>query len=272
MPIVGIGTANVFNLEPGDEPWATQEAVLREFVALGGRMLDTAPSYGRAETVLGEMISSLGIRDDLFLATKVRKDGRVEGLAEMNASGDHLRTETFDLLAVHNLVDVETQLATIRERKEAGKVRYVGITTSSDRQYEEFAAVMERETLDFIQVNYSLAARGAAERILPLAAERGIAVVVNVPFGRGRLFTRVGDNPVPEFAQEFGADTWGKFFLKYILSHPAVTCVIPGTDRVEYVQDNVGAGTGDLPDLTTRIRMEGYFDGLAPLPPRPQNE
>jgi len=212
--------------------------------------------------VVGDLVQELGFRDDLFFATKVRQEGRDEGLAEIDRSFERLRTDTFELLQVHNLVDVDTQLGTLREMKEAGRIKYVGITTSSARQYEQFAAVMRRETLDFIQVNYSLAARQAADEILPLAADRGMAVLANVPYGRGRLFSAVGDRPLPDWAAEFGCDSWGQFFLKYILGHPAVTCVIPGTAKASYALDSMGAAMGGLPDAATRKRMEEFFDAL----------
>jgi aryl-alcohol dehydrogenase-like predicted oxidoreductase len=164
---------------------------------------------------------------------------------------------------VHNLVDVDTQLATLRELMKAGRTRYIGMSTSSGRQYEQFAAVMRAEDMDFIQVNYSLASRDSDREILPLAANRGMAVLVNVPFGRGRLFSAVGDRPLPDWAAEFDCESWGQFFLKYILGHPAVTCVIPGTAKPHYARDNMGAARGRLPDAAMRTKMEEFFDGLA---------
>lgn len=262
IPVVGVGTARRYDVGSAAaerEPLKETLAVFRE---LGGTVVDTAPSYGNAETVVGDLVHELGIRDELFFATKVRKEGRDEGLAEIDRSFARLRTDTIDLLQVHNLVDVDTQLGTLRDMKESGRTRYIGITTSSARQYEQFLAVMRSETLDFIQVNYSLASRGAADEILPLAADRGMAVLINLPYGRGRLFSAVGDRPLPDWAPEFDCESWGQFFLKYILGHPSVTCVIPGTAKTHYARDSMGAAMGRLPDAATRKRMEEFFDAL----------
>lgn len=263
IPVVGIGTARRYDVGTSAAERDPLRETLAVFHELGGTVVDTAPMYGNAEPVVGDLVEELGIRDELFFATKVRKEGREEGLAEIGRSFDRLRTDRFELLQVHNLVDTETQLASLREMKEAGTIRYLGITTSSRRQYEEFLATMRAETLDFIQVNYSLASRDAADEILPLAADRGMAVLVNVPYGRGRLFDAVGDMPLPDWAAEFDCGSWGQFFLKYILGHPAVTCVIPGTAKPHYARDSMGAAMGRLPDAEMRKRMEAFFDGLA---------
>lgn len=263
IPVVGIGTARRYDVGISEAERQPLKDTLEVFRELGGTVVDTAPSYGNAETVVGDLVHELGIRNELFFSTKVRTEGRDEGLAEIDRSFARLQTDTFDLLQVHNLVDTGTQLATLREMKEAGRIRYIGITTSSGRQYEEFAAVMRRETLDFIQVNYSLASRDAADEILPLAADRGMAVLANLPYGRGRLFSAVGDRPLPDWAAEFDCESWGQFFLKYILGHPAVTCVIPGTAKPSYAADNMGAAMGGLPDAAMRKRMEEFYDSLS---------
>ena len=209
VPVVGIGTSRRYDVGVS----AAERDPLRETLAifheLGGTVVDTAPSYGNAEVVVGDLVSELGIRNELFFATKVRKDGEEAGRTEIDSSFERLRTDRFELLQVHNLVDTGTQLATLREMKAAGTIGYVGITTSSRRQYEEFSAVMRSEPLDFIQVNYSLASREAADVILPLAADRGVAVLVNVPFGRGRLFDAVGDRPLPDWTTEFDCERAG---------------------------------------------------------------
>ena len=262
IPVVGIGTSRRYDVGASAAERDPLRETLSVFRELGGTLIDTAPSYGNAEVVVGDLVSELGFRDDLFFATKVRTEGREAGEAEIASSFERLRTDRFDLLQVHNLVDTETQLATLREMKDAGTIRYLGITTSSGRQYEQFADVMRREELDFIQVNYSLASRDAADVILPLAADRGMAVLVNVPFGRGRLFDAVGERPLPDWAGEFDCESWGQFFLKYIVGHPAVTCVIPGTARPHYATDNMGAAMGRLPDTAMRTMMEEYFDSL----------
>jgi len=225
-------------------------------------VIDTAPSYGAAEDVVGEIVDDLNIRDALFLGTKVRKEGRSAGLSEMETSRERLRTDMIDLVAVHNLVDTDTQLATLRERKAEGLIRYVGMTTSSNRQHDNFADKISREQIDIIQVNYSLDRRAVEDRILPVAADHGLAVWVNLPYGRGRLFDAVGDRPLPDWAVEFDCESWGQFFLKYILGHPAVSCVIPGTARVRYVADNLGAAQGRLPDERQRQRMVRFIESL----------
>ena len=260
LPVIGIGTRE-FRTGDGEgiEPFLE---TMRTFIDLGGRVVDTAPSYGNSETVLGQVLARLDAVNDVFLATKVDQEGREDGVGRMERSMGLLGRETVDLMQVHNLRDVDTQLATMREWKEAGRLRYVGITTSSSRQYEDFEAVMKRHELDFIQVDYSLANRGAGERILPLAADRGMATLINLPFGRGRLFSRVGDMALPEWATETGIESWGQFFLKYVVSHPAVTVAIPGTTKPHHATDNLGAAMGDLPDAALRQRMEAFHDGL----------
>jgi aryl-alcohol dehydrogenase-like predicted oxidoreductase len=262
IPVVGIGTARRYDVAASGADIDPLRETLATFRKLGGTLVDTAPSYGNAEVVVGNLVSELGFRDDLFIATKVRKEGRDEGNAEIASSFERLQTDRFDLLQVHNLVGIDTQLPTLRELKDAGRVRYIGMSTSSGRQYEAFADVMRREDMDFIQVNYSLASRDAADVILPLAADRGMAVLINVPFGRGRLFDAVGERPLPDWAGEFDCETWGQFFLKYIVGHPAVTCVIPGTAKPHYATDNMGAAMGRLPDAAMRTKMEEFFDSL----------
>jgi aryl-alcohol dehydrogenase-like predicted oxidoreductase len=262
IPAIGIGTARRYDVQESSEEMAVLKEVLAAFAMMGGRVVDTAPSYGRAEIVVGELVDAIGNRDDLFLATKVRAEGREAGIDQMEESLRRLHTDRIDLMQVHNLVDVETQLATLREWKAAGRIRYLGITTSFDRQYEDFERVMREQTMDFIQVNYSLGDRGAGERILPLAADRGMAVLVNLPYARGRLFQKVGDRPLPRWAAEFDCESWGQFFLKFVLSEPVVTCAIPGTAKMTYLEDNLGAARGRLPDPELRQRMITFYDSL----------
>ncbi len=262
IPAIGIGTARRYDVEGSSEEMAVLKEVLAAFAVMGGQVVDTAPSYGRAEIVVGELVNAIGNRDDLFLATKVRAEGREAGIEQMEESFRRLHTDRIDLMQVHNLADVETQLATLREWKAAGRIRYLGITTSFDRQYEDFERVMREQEMDFIQVNYSLGDRGAGERILPLAADRGMAVLVNLPYARGRLFQKVDDRPLPEWAAEFDCESWGQFFLKFVLSEPAVTCAIPGTAKMTYLEDNLGAARGRLPDPELRQRMIALYDSL----------
>jgi aryl-alcohol dehydrogenase-like predicted oxidoreductase len=261
VPVVGIGTRNYRGGQSSEE-WPEWRATLKAFAELGGKVLDTAPAYGNSETVVGTLMSELGITDQLFIATKVGEEGREAGIESMESSFDKLRTEQIDLMQVHNLRGVDTQVATMREWKDAGRLRYIGITTSSDRQYDEMAPIMSRHELDFIQVDYSLGNRTAEERILPLAADRGMAVLINLPFGRTRLFDAVGDRPLPDWASEIGCETWAQFFLKYVVSHPAVTCAIPGTTKERHVRDNLAAARGRLPDARMRRRMEELYDSL----------
>jgi len=264
IPIIGIGTARRYEEVKTEAEKVPLRETIKQFHALGGTVIDSSPSYGTAEAVVGELVDGLKIRDSLFLATKVslRKVGREEGLAQIEASFKKYRTNKIDLLAVHNLLDTDTQLKTIRELKAAGRVRYVGITTSFDNQYRDFEQVIRKETLDFIQVDYALDNRDAGERIIPLAAERGMAVMINLPFGRGRLFNAVQGKKLPEWATEFDCASWAQFFLKYIVSHSAITCAVPGMARAEYVVDNLGAASGRLPDAAMRKRMEQFIDSI----------
>lgn len=263
IPVVGIGTRS-YNTGATPEEMEQFRATLDVFFAGGGVLLDTAAGYGRgtSEEVLGGLVTELGRQDAVFWATKVDRETRDEGIARMEASFDKLRTERVDLMQVHNLRGVETQLATIREWKEAGRIRYVGVTTSSDRQYGDLERVMRNEDLDFVQVDYSLGNRTAEERILPLARERGMATLINLPFGRTRLFQAVGDTPLPDWAAEIDCGTWAQVFLKYVVSHPAVTCAIPGTTKPHHAEDNLGAARGRMPDAEMRGRIEAFFDAL----------
>jgi len=260
LPVVGIGT-NRYRTGSEAEIAPLRET-LKTFAAAGGKVIDTAPMYGSSEVVLGQLIAGLGIRKQLFLATKVYAGGRESGAEEMNDSFKRLQTDRIDLIQVHNLSDTATQLATMREGKRAGRYRYIGVTTSRDAQYEEMEAVLKSETLDFVQVDYSIDNRTAGERILPLALERRVAVLVNLPFGRARLFSAVRGKPLPDWAVEIDCTSWAQFFLKYVVGHPAVTVAIPGTRRPEHVLDNLGAARGRLPDQAQRRKMEQFFETL----------
>ena len=262
IPIIGIGTARRYEEVKTEAEKAPLRDTLRKFTELGGKVIDSSPTYGTAEVVVGELVEELKIRNSLFIATKVstRKPGREAGLEQIEASFKALRTNKIDLIAVHNLRDTKTQLQTLRELKQAGRIRYIGITTSFENQYAEFEQTMKAETLDFIQVDYALDNRNADERILPLALDRGMAVMINLPFGRGRLFNAVQGKSLPPWAGEFDCASWAQFFLKYIVSHPAVTCCMPGTAKVEYALDNINAARGRLPDAAMRRRMEQFID------------
>lgn len=264
IPIIGLGTARRYEEIKTDAEKIPLRETIRQFEALGGKVIDSSPSYGTAEAVVGELVENLKVRDSLFLATKVslRNIGRQEGITQIEQSFKRLRTNKIDLIAVHNLRDTDTQLRTLREMKQAGRIRHVGITTSFDNQYGEFEQVMKKESLDFIQVDYALDNRDAGERIIPLAADRGMAVMINLPFGRGRLFNAVQGKKLPEWATEIDCQSWAQFFLKYIVSHPAITCAVPGMARPEYVVDNLGAARGRLPDAAMRRRMEQLIDNV----------
>ena len=262
LPVLGIGTSRRYEVEPTAEKVAPLREAVRRFVALGGSVIDTAPSYGTAEDVLGLILPQDGLREKVFLCSKVGTPGSEAGLAEIERSFKRLNTPVIDLVAVHNLIDPASNLATLRDLKAQKRIRYVGVTVWRDNQFADLEAVMKRETLDVIQVNYALDDRLAAQRILPLAAERGVAVMVNVPFGRDRLFKAVQGRDLPPWTAEFDCASWPQFFLKYVLAHEAVTCPIPGMAKAAYVEDNLGAARGRLPDAAQRARMEAFVDAL----------
>jgi diketogulonate reductase-like aldo/keto reductase len=218
--------------------------------------------YGQAESVVGDLAAELGLHSSLFVATKVWTSGREAGVAQMERSLKRLRVARLDLMQVHNLVDWQTHLRTLRDWKAAGRVRYLGVTHCTASAYGDLERIMRSERLDFVQLNYSLAEREAEDHLLPLAADRGIAVLANRPYAEGALFRRVRGRPLPPWAAELDCTSWGQFFLKWILAHPAVTCVIPATSKPEHLTDNMGAGTGTLPDAATRTRMAAHLDAL----------
>ncbi len=265
LPVLGLGTNNYSPKTP-EERTARRE-VIAGLTAGGASVIDTAPSYRESEQTLGELIGEIGNRRQIFLATKVTARGgtREEGIAMLDNSFRMLRTETLDLVQVHNLVGTAVLLPLLREQIAAKKIRYVGITTSQDAQYAEMTSIMKNEALDFIQIDYSLGNRGASDELLPLAADRGMAVLINLPFGGrrdGNLFSRVRGQELPGWANEIGAKSWGQLFLKYVISHPAVTCAIPGMTRLANLEDNLAAAQGTLPDAAMRRRMESWWDSL----------
>ena len=262
LPPVGIGT-NRYGVGTGEAERAPLRATLERFAQLGGKVVDTAPIYGTSESVIGDLVSELGIRDKLFLATKTDITGRTPAPESMRQSAQRLRTDVIDLMQVHNLVKVQESLAALRDWKAGGRIRYIGVTISTEDQFDELEQVMRRETLDFVQLNYSLDDRKAAERLLPLAQDRGFAVLLNLPFGSGGLFEKVQGRSLPDWAAEFDCESWGQFFLKYLIAHPAVTCAIPGTRQARHVIDNFGAARGRLPDEAMRRRQERFIDELS---------
>ena len=262
IPVVGIGTARRYDVGASEGERAPLREVIRNLPDLGGRFVDTAPGYGHAETVVGELITEAGNRDQIFLATKVGAGRRSVEAAreEIERSRERLHSNCFDLLQVHNLGGVNEVLPILREMKQDGHIRYYGITTTSARAYDQVVRLLRSEEMDFLQVDYAIDNRGVEERILPLAADRGVAVLTALPFGRGRVFRVFGDLPIPGWAAELGITSWAQFALKYNVSHPAVTCSIPGTATLAYLRDNLGAAAGELPDAATRERMAALVE------------
>lgn len=262
IPVIGLGT-NRYGVDGSEAARAPLREALRRFHQLGGTVIDTAPMYRTSENVLGDLIAGLDIRDDLFIATKSDKTGgRAETDEQMHESLRKLETKMVELMQVHNLLGWQDALPVMREWKEEGRVRYIGITTSRENQYDEFEQVMRSGDLEFIQVNYSLEQRKSAERLLPLAADRGIAVIINRAFGGGRLFEKVGEQPLPDWAADFDCTSWAQFLLNYAVSHPAATVAIPGMTKVHHVDDNMGTARGRLPNAKERAKMEQFFDDL----------
>ncbi len=255
IPAIGLGTWRTFDVGGGKDERAPLAEVLGKFVELGGKVLDSSPMYGAAESVAGALAAEATLTDRLFWATKVWTSGQAAGVKQMDASLARLRVKRLDLMQIHNLLDWRTHLKTLREWKTAGRVRYIGVTHYTAGAYDELERVLRAEPLDFVQVNYSIGERDAERRILPLARERGVAVLVNRPFTEGGLFQRVRSTPLPAWAAELGCESWAQLFLKWILAHPAVTCVIPATSRVAHLVDNMKAGVGPLPDAAARDRM-----------------
>jgi len=260
VPAVGLGTVD-FQGNPDTDDLSVLRETLQVFHRMGGRLLDTSPNYGNSEQVLGSLLHDLGTRDDMFMATKVDRENRAAGEERMEGSFQRLGG-TIDLMQVHNLRGVDAMLEALPVWKAEGRFKYIGITTHRDSQHREIEDCMRRFPLDFVQVNYSLADRAAADRILPLAQEKGIAVLVNRPFGKGGLFAAVRGRPLPPWANDIDANSWGQLFLKYIMAHPAATIPIPGTSKPHHAEDNAGALYGRLPDAALRREMENYMDGL----------
>lgn len=254
LPAVGIGT-NRYRSSSDPDVMTRFRATLEAFHGAGGRVIDTSPNYGDSETVIGEILKGIGNRDEVFMATKVDREDAGEGIARMTRSQQLLGDKPIDLMQVHNLRGTETQLATMKAWKEEGRIRYIGVTSHRPGQYAEMEEIMRRHPLDFIQINYSLAERSAENSLLPMARERGVTVLVNLPFARGRLFKAVNGKALPAWAKEIDCDSWGQVFLKYILSYPAEMLPIPGTTKPHHVIDNMAAARGLLPDKALREQI-----------------
>jgi diketogulonate reductase-like aldo/keto reductase len=262
LPAIGIGTWQTFDVRSDRAAIAPLREVLNAFSAAGGRLVDSSPMYGAAESVVGELTAELRLRDKLFMATKVWTHGRDQGVRQIEESLRRMRVERMDLMQIHNLADVETHTRTLKDMKEAERVRYIGITHYTASAYGEIERLLKTKAYDFLQINYSLGERDAENRLLPLARDLKVAVIANRPFQEGALFSHVKGKPLPAWAAELGIASWAQYFLKWIVSHPALTCAIPATTRPEHIRDNMAAGLGALPDAGTRRKMVEYFDSV----------
>lgn len=261
LPVIGLGTSRVFDVDSTPAEIAVRRNIIDLLTGSGGSLVDTSPMYNRSEAVIGNVLKTDADRERLFIATKVWTDGKAAGAIQMQESADLMKTAVIDLMQVHNLRDTALHMPTIREWQKAGKIRYSGLTHYTNRAQDELGKEMRQFKPDFIQINYSIGERAAENRLLPMAADQGVAVMINRPFERGQVFSAVKGKPVPDWASEF-ANSWGQFFLKFIISHPAITCVIPATSKTHHMIDNIGAGFGPLPDQAMRQRMVDFFERL----------
>ncbi len=261
LPVIGLGSAVTFDVHFGSRQLKPLGDVLALFVKHGGKLVDSSPMYGNAEEVIGDLATKLRLHNSLFIATKVWTNGREAGFAQMERSMQRFQTKTIDLMQVHNLADVDTQMSSLRDWKSRGRIRYTGITHSEHKGFGEIERIMKLQKPDFVQIDYSLVDRAAAQRILPLAQDLRIAVIINRPLGGGGVLKSIAAKPLPKWAAEFDCHSWAQFLLKWIVAHPAVTCVIPATNNPQHLEDNMGAGVGRLPDAKTRQRMASLFVG-----------
>ena len=261
LPVIGLGTYEVFDVAGSPDEIAARKEIIDMLIDRGGSVVDSSPMYNRSERIVGDILESSGNRDKVFLATKVWTNGKSSGEAQMQRSADLLHADVIDLMQVHNLRDTAVHMATISDWRQQGRIRYSGITHYAAGAHRSLERAMRDYRPDFIQINYSLGEQQAAQRVLPLAKELGIAVLVNRPFMAGRLFSRVRGTELPDWSQPF-AQSWGQFFLKFIVSHSAVTCAIPATSKPHHMIDNLGAGFGELPDAATRERMAEFWESL----------
>jgi diketogulonate reductase-like aldo/keto reductase len=262
IPVIGLGTWQTFDVDNSEEERGALREVLKTLVAKNAAVIDSSPMYGASENVVGDLSAELKIRNKLFLATKVWTSGKQAGIDQMNSSFTKMKTKIIDLMQVHNLIDVRTHLKTLRNWKQEGKIRYFGITHYTTSAYSELVQLIKSEKPDFVQFNYNVSVREAEKELLPLAKDNGVAVIVNRPFEEGALFATVKGKSLPEWAREYDIESWGQFFLKFIISHPAVTCTIPGTSKVKHLEDNLAASFGKLPDEAGRKKMVTYFNSL----------
>jgi len=261
LPLVGLGTWQTFDVA-GKQQYPALKEVLNELHHAGGRLIDSSPMYGRSEAVIGNITADMETRDDFFYATKVWTTGLQAGIKQMESSMQKMQRKTVDLMQIHNLTDWQTHLPVLRDWKESGKIRYIGITHYTDSMHAELERIIKKEPIDFVQFNYSIDARHAEKSLLKAALDRGVATIINRPFGEGRLFNKANGKGLPLWATELGIATWSAFFLKFIISHPAVSCVIPATANPHHAKDNFMAGAGYIPDEATREKMAVYLDKL----------
>ena len=262
LPVIGMGSSRTFDVSLDDGMRTQLAEVLQRFFEHGGALIDSSPMYGAAESVLGELLQGLSNKGALFAATKVWTDGQEPGIQQMRQSMQRMQVDRFDLMQIHNLRDWKTHLKTLKNWKEQGKIRYIGITTSHNRAHDELIEALKAERFDFIQFSYNIGNRESEKRLLPLAYDKGIATLINRPFERGNLFKRVKGMPLPAWAGEFDCASWAQFFLKFVVSHPAVTCAIPATSKAHHMTDNMAAGIGGLPDEAMRKRMIAHLESL----------
>lgn len=262
IPVVGLGTWQQFDEGEGSPESKQLAQVLKNVLDKGGRVIDSSPMYGRSEALVGALTQDGGQADSYFYATKVWTRGREEGIRQMDESLRKMKRKTMDLMQVHNLVDVDTHLKTLKDWKSENKIRFMGATHYSTSAHDELERLISRENLDFLQFNYNLGERNAERRLLQAASDQGVAVIINEPFASGALFRKVSGKSLPDWASEWDISSWAQFFLKFILSHPGVTCAIPGTSNPRHALDNMGAGYGVLPDTAGRKKMAAFFDSL----------
>ncbi|MCZ6663529.1 MAG: aldo/keto reductase, partial [Actinobacteria bacterium] len=262
LPVMGMGSSRTFDISLDDTTRTQLGEVLQRFFDHGGTLIDSSPMYGSAESVLGELLQGVSNKDVLFAATKVWTDGKESGIQQMGQSMERMHVDRFDLMQIHNLRDWKIHLKTLRDWKEQGKIRYIGITTSHNRAHDELIEALKAERFDFVQFSYNLGNRESEKRLLSLAKDKGIATLINRPFQRGELFQHVKGKSLPDWAGEFDCASWAQFFLKFVLSHPAVTCAIPATSKPRHMADNMAAGFGRLPDDAMRKRMIAHVESL----------
>ncbi len=267
LPVIGMGTSRTFDADGDTELLLRLEEVTRTFFDMGGGMIDSSPMYGSSQEVIGQLLPKMNSgrmkgKKNLFAATKVWIEGQQEGLEQMEQSRQQWGIKNFDLMQIHNLVDWQTHLETLQQMKADGKIRYIGITTSHGRYHDQLKDILNKHDFDFVQLSYNIANRDVESPLLSIAEEKGIAVIVNRPYQRGDLFRKVKNRPLPPWAQEFDCNSWGQYFLKYVVSHPAVICAIPATTKVKHMKDNMLAGRGRLPTAKQRLQMLKYFESL----------